>query len=111
MKKTRVEKFAEYRAEIENMSFDEDSPVKKEEDERNQQQNTLSRTVQDLMGKYDEYTVLFDNAEIAEKNLLEERRRKKEKERKIKLISVYIILAIVAVSLCVAIILLVVGLL
>ncbi len=110
MNKTRVDKYQDYRSEIEKMSFEnEESPIKKEEDERIKQ-NALSHTVQDIMGKYDEYTVMIDNAEVAEKRLLEERRKKQEKKHKMKLIFMYSFLGAIAIALIVCIILLFMGL-
>lgn len=108
MKKTRVEKFSEYREEIEKMNFDEMSPSEKEEIER-KNKNLSTSTVQDLMERYDEYTVLIDSTEVAERNLLAERRKKQLRNHKIKLICVYVALGIIAVALVLGIIFLIVS--
>ena len=108
MNKTRVEKFKEYREEIENMSFDSDIPLKKEEEERIKQ-NTLSHTTQDIMGKYDEYTVLIDNAEVSERKFLEEQRRKKEKIAKVRFISICVLLSMIILAIIIGIIVVALG--
>lgn len=111
MNKTRVDKYQEYRSEIEKMSFEnEDSPIKKEEEDERIKQNALSHTVQDIMGKYDEYTVMIDNAEVAEKRLIEERRKKQEKKHKIKLIIMYSFLGLITIALITCMIILFIGL-
>lgn len=108
MKKTRVEKYEEYRKEIDAMDFEDETPVKKEEIERIKQ-NALTQTAQDLMGKYDEYTILVDNAEISEKKRIEENRRKKEKKAKIKFICICALLTLIIIAIVICIIFVILG--
>ncbi len=108
MKETRVEKFAEYRAEIDKMSSNEMNLNEKEEQER-KDKNLSETSVQDLLDKYDEYTVLIDSTEVAEKALLAERRKKQLRIRKIKLGILYGLLVVIALSLIVGITLLIVN--
>lgn len=110
MKKSRVEKYEDYRKEIEEQfSEDEKSPLENEIQERNMQRST--GTLEDVMAKYDEYTVMIDNASIAEKKILEEKRKKQEIKNRIISYMFYVILGIIALALVVGIICVVINLL
>lgn len=103
MKRTRVEIYEKYRADINNMSFDkQDESERKEECVTNRITHTHS--VQEIMDKFDEYTVMIDSAEISENKINEEKRKKQIKMRKIKTIAIYSVLGILIIGLIVLII-------
>ncbi len=103
MEKSRVEKYAEHRKQIEkDLSVEENSPLENEIHERNKQRGT--GTLDDVMAKADEYTVLIDNAEVAERKLIEDKRKKQQRKNKIITISIFILLGIIVIVLISAII-------
>ena len=89
MKESRVDKFASYREEIKRLD-EETVDVKDEKEKVPSLEDTQTQlSFDDMIKKHDEYTIMFDSAQMAEKKALEERKKRNEKVRLIKNIILY----------------------
>ncbi len=114
MKKSRVERFADYRKEIltaaneQKQETIDETMEQKDPFESEIKKNALSHTMEEIIQKHDEYTIMMDASQINEKKSFEEKTKKKEMNKKILYLSLYIGLAIIAIVLIILIILLLV---
>ena len=109
MKETRVDKYASYRDEIEKLN--EEEVVQEELNKMSPLQDTQTELYfDDMIKKHDEYTIMFDSAQMAEKKALEERKKQKEKIRLIKNIILYSALGLAALIIIFLIVLILGGL-
>lgn len=95
MKETRVDKYASYREEIDKIY--EVSKTDKEESKISPLDETqVQLSFDDMIKKHDEYTVMFDSLQMAEKKMMEEKKKRDEKIRLVKNIILYVALGLVA---------------
>lgn len=103
MKETRVEKYAEYRREIE--ALDKTGEISNKDNKKSiSKTNTNSYSVDEILKKHDEYTIMFNASNMNEKNYREEQRKIKERKTLIGNIVLYSVLGLIVIAIVVIII-------
>ena len=101
MKETRVEKYANYRKEIESLDNNNEGNTNLKTTSTTK---TLTYTVDDLLKKHDEYTMMIDSSRLSDKIVEEDERKKRELKRLILDICLYVFLGLLVVGIVITII-------
>lgn len=109
MKETRVEKYASYRKEIEEKHNKIDTETKTIDISSLNDTQTQSFSLDDVLKKHDEYTIMLDSVKMAERKAAEERKKRNEKKHFIINAVTYSVLGLIAVAIIILIIYLVGG--